>query len=114
MVTDHSKANDELKQLATTKGLTLPATLSAEHQKTADELAKKKGKDFDKAYMNDMVKDHEKDVAEFQKQSTSAQDPDLKAWATKTLPTLQDHLKQAKQVSSSLAGVHAGAKSKKK
>src|SRR5947199_64243 len=66
-------------------------------KKTQDELSKKSGKDFDKSYINDMVKDHEKDVAEFQKKSTAAQDPDLKAWVSKTLPTLQDHLKMAKE-----------------
>ena len=97
MVTDHGKANDELKQLATNKGLALPTDIDADHQKKVDDLSKKKGKAFDKAYMDDMVKDHEKDVAEFQKESTSAQDPDLKAWVTKTLPTLQDHLKMAKE-----------------
>ena len=97
MVDDHGKANDELKQLATTKGIALPATMDAEHQKKVDDLAKKKGKDLDKSYMNEMVTDHEKDVAEFQKESTRAQDPDLKAWVTKTLPTLQDHLKMAKE-----------------
>jgi len=96
MVSDHGKANDELKALATNKGLALPTEMADEHKKTQDELAKKSGKDFDKAYIDDMVKDHEKDVAEFEKASTSAQDPDLKAWAAKTLPTLQDHLKMAK------------------
>jgi putative membrane protein len=100
MVTDHSKANDELKQLATNKGITLPAELGADEKKTEDALSKKSGKAFDKAYMTDMVKDHEKDVAEFQKESKDAQDPDLKAWVTRTLPTLQDHLKMAKQVAS--------------
>jgi putative membrane protein len=96
MVTDHSKANDELKQLATTKGLALPSAPDAEHQKKLDALSSKTGKAFDKAYMDDMVKDHEEDVAEFQKESTSAQDPDLKNWVTKTLPTLQEHLRMAK------------------
>jgi putative membrane protein len=95
MVTDHSKANDELKQLATNKGLTLPADLGP-HQKDADELGKKSGKDFDKAYMEAMVKDHEKDVKEFEDESKKAKDADLKAWVTKTLPTLQEHLKMAK------------------
>ena len=97
MVTDHGKANDELKQLATNKGIALPTETDAEHKKSANDLEKKSGKDFDKAYMTDMVKDHEHDVAEFQKESKSAQDPDLKNWVTKTLPTLQDHLKMAKQ-----------------
>ena len=98
MTNDHGKANDELKALATNKGLALPTELDAEAKKTQDELSKKVGMDFDKAYMDAMVKDHEKDVAEFQKESTSAQDPDLKAWVSKTLPTLQDHLKQAKEI----------------
>jgi len=102
MVQDHGKANDELKQLASSKGVTLPTDTDAEHKAKLDEMSKKKGKDFDKAYMSDMVKDHEKDVAEFQKQSTSAQDPDLKNWVTKTLPTLQDHLKMAKDINSKL------------
>ncbi|HJW94502.1 MAG TPA: DUF4142 domain-containing protein [Thermoanaerobaculia bacterium] len=96
MVTDHSKANDELKQLAATKGVTLPTDVNDEQKKTMDEMTSKSGKDFDKAYMDDMVKDHEKDVAEFEKASKSAKDADLKAWAAKTLPTLQDHLKMAK------------------
>ena len=97
MVNDHGKANDELKQLATNKGLSLPADTDADHKKKADELSAKSGKAFDKAYMDAMVKDHEHDVAEFDKESKSAQDPDLKNWVTKTLPTLQDHLKMAKQ-----------------
>jgi putative membrane protein len=98
MVSDHGKANEELTQLATSKGVTLPTDLDTESKKTSDELSKKIGKAFDKAYMSDMVEDHEKDVAEFQKESSSAQDPDLKNWVTKTLPTLQDHLKMAKQI----------------
>jgi putative membrane protein len=97
MVTDHSKANDELKALATQKGMALPSDVDAEHKEKADKLSKKNGKDFDKAYMDDMVADHEKDVKEFEKASQSAADPDLKAWAGKTLPTLQDHLKMARE-----------------
>ena len=102
MVNDHSKANEELKQLSAGKGVTLPTDVDAASKKTADELSKKTGKAFDKAYMSAMVKDHEKDVAEFQKESTAAQDPDLKNWVTKTLPTLQDHLKMAKQINAKL------------
>ena len=78
MVNDHGKANEELKQLASSKGVTLPTDLDAESRKTSDALSKKTGKAFDKAYISDMVKDHEKDVAEFQKESSSAQDPGLK------------------------------------
>jgi putative membrane protein len=100
MVTDHSKANDELKSLATTKGLALPTDLDDEHKNDMQKLSTLTGKDFDKAYMDNMVKDHEKDVNEFQKASGSAGDADLKAWAGKTLPTLQQHLQMAKDVQS--------------
>ena len=97
MVNDHGKANDELKALATNKGLALPTETDAEHKAKQDELSKKSGKDFDKGYMAAMVSDHERTVADFQKESNAAQDPDLKAWVSKTLPTLQDHLKMAKE-----------------
>ena len=102
MVTDHGKAGDELKSLASQKGLTLPSTLSAEDKKTSDELSKKTGAAFDKAYMSDMVKDHEKDAKEFEKASKTLKDPDLKSWATKTLTVVQDHLKMAKDVNGKL------------
>jgi len=102
MVNDHTKANDELKQLAANKGVTLPADLDAESKKTSDQLSKKTGKAFDKAYMSEMVKGHQKVAADFEKESKAAQDPDLKAWVTKTLPTIQDHLKMAKQINAKL------------
>jgi len=96
MVSDHGKANDELKQLAQNKGMALPADVDKESKEMSDKLSKLTGKDFDKAYISGMVDDHEKDVKEFEKASKDAKDPDLKAWAAKTLPTLQDHLKMAK------------------
>jgi len=102
MVNDHGKAGDELKQLATNKGIALPTDLNAEAKKTSADLARKSGKDFDKSYMNDMVKDHEMDAREFEKASKDVQDPDLKSWASKTLPVIQDHLRMAKQIASKL------------
>ena len=97
MVTDHSKVLDEIKSLAASASLTLPSQPDAKSQKVADDLSKKSGKDFDKAYMDEMVKGHEKDVAEFKKEAASTKDDaPLKAWSTKTLPTLEDHLKMAK------------------
>src|SRR5207237_917518 len=82
--TDHSKAGDELKQWASTKGLDLPTQPNADQQKTATDLTAKSGAAFDKAYMEDMVKDHDKDVKEFQDASKKVKDPDLKAWIDKT------------------------------
>ena len=102
MQTDHGKAGDELKQLASAKGLDLPSTPNAETQKTSDELSKKSGAAFDKAYMDDMVKDHDKDVAEFKKAESSVKDADLKAWITKTLPVIEGHQKMAHDLSKKL------------
>jgi len=98
MVNDHGKALDELKQLAANKGITLPTDVSPAQKADADKLSKKSGKDFDKTYADTMADDHEKDVKEFDKASKDAKDPDLKAWAAKTLPVIQDHLKMAKEM----------------
>lgn len=98
MVTDHGKANEELQQLATTKGLALPAELDADHKGALDHLTNLSGAEFDKSYMQHMVEDHDKAVAEFEKASTGTGDADIKAWAGKTLPTLQDHQRQAKEI----------------
>lgn len=97
MVDHHSKANAELAQFATTKGLALPTELADAHKAGYEHLNSLSGAEFDKAYMQHMVADHEKDVAEFDKASTSATDTDLKAWTGKTLPTLKEHLEQAKE-----------------
>ena len=102
MVTDHSAANAELAQLATAKGVTLPAELAGEAKAAADHLATQSGAAFDKAYMTHMVEDHDKDVAEFEKASQSLQDADLKAFAAKTLPTLKSHQEQAKSTNAKL------------
>lgn len=102
MVTDHGKANDELKILAQKKNLTLPTELSGKFKKMHDKLSKVTGKEFDRMYMTEMVKDHEHDVADFRKESQKAKDPDLKSWAANTLPTLEEHLKMAKETAQKL------------
>ena len=90
--------SEELKNLAQQKGVTLPSDLDPKHRQLRDRLAKLSGAGFDRAYVNEMVRDHQKDVSEFKKEAARAKDPDLKAWADKTLPTLEDHLKQVQQV----------------
>ena len=97
MVTDHGKAGQELTALANTKGLAMPSDPGEKHKEAADHVAGLSGAAFDRMYMKHMVEDHEMDVKEFEKAAQSAQDADLKAWAAKTLPTLQDHLRQAKE-----------------
>jgi putative membrane protein len=95
MVDDHGKANDQLKSLAQTKNIMLPSDLSAKDKALRDRLAKLSGPAFDRAYMRAMVSDHTKDVNEFRTESKSGADPDVKSWASNTLPTLETHLKMA-------------------
>jgi putative membrane protein len=102
MVTDHGKAGDQLKNWATTKGIALPAELNEEHKKLSDDLAKLTGSAFDKKYMDEMVKDHEKDVAEFKEAQGKVTDPDLKTWIDSTLPVIEGHLKMAQNIKSKL------------
>lgn len=102
MVEDHSKANDELKQVASSKGITLPTDLDAKHKSKMEKMQKLSGAQFDRAYMDDMVSDHKQDVADFKKEANSGKDSDIKAFAAKTLPTLEDHLKMAQSTESAV------------
>jgi len=98
MVTDHSKANEELKALAAQKNITIPSTPGEDHQEHITSLKAKKGADFDKDYMDMMVKDHDEDVSKFEKMANDAKDPDIKAFAAKTLPVLKEHQQMAKRI----------------
>jgi putative membrane protein len=95
MVKDHSKANEELKALAQQKNITLPMSLSDDKQKKYDDLSKKKGADFDKAYASYMVDDHKEDISEFEEAAKDAKDPEVKSWAAGKVPTLKHHLEMA-------------------
>ena len=75
-------------------------------QKVYDQLSKLSGKAFDIAYIRDMVKDHTKDVAEFQQEAKNGTDEKIKGFASDTLPTLQDHLKQAQQIRATQGGTN--------
>jgi putative membrane protein len=104
MVEDHSKANNELKELAGRKGVVVPAALKPKYQKLVDSLSKLSGTEFDKQYMREMVKDHENDVAAFQKEADKGKDSELTSWVRQTLPTLQDHLKMARDAETRVKG----------
>jgi putative membrane protein len=99
MVSDHSKANDELKSVATTVGATVPSEPSSDQRDTIAKLDKESGADFDKAYAKAMVKDHKEDIDLFKKEASSGQNADLKAFAQRTLPTLEEHLRMAEALS---------------
>jgi len=92
MVDDHSKADDQLKQLATSKGVNLPTNLDRSTKREMDKLSKLSGADFDREYMKNMVSDHKKDVSDFKSEASKAKDPDIKQFASSTLPTLEEHL----------------------
>jgi putative membrane protein len=104
MVDDHGKANDELKTLAQNKNVTLPSTIDAKHKAVMDKLSKLSGEQFDKAYVQEMVKGHQQVAASFRTESKSGKDADVKAWAAKTLPTIEEHLKMAQELSKSAVG----------
>jgi len=98
MVDDHSKAGDELKALASKKSVTLPAELDQKHRAVQEKFEKLKGPAFDKAYMAHMVTAHQQAVALFERESKGGKDADVKGWAAKTLPTVQEHLKMARSI----------------
>ena len=99
MVADHGKANDELKKLAASKQIEVPSALDSKHAATHARLNKMSGTAFDLAYVSDMLSDQKKDVFDFMYYSISVTDPDVKGWVTKTLPTLQEHLKMIEEIS---------------
>lgn len=116
MADDHAKANAELQQLASGKGINLPSDLDRSQKREYDKLQKLSGADFDREYTKEMVSDHKKDVKEFQSASKNAKDGDVKNLAAKTLPTLEEHLKLAQSTESavrnertSAAAPHSGA-----
>jgi putative membrane protein len=100
MVTDHTQANTELQQIAEQKNITLPTQPDSHQTAMQQKLKGLSGAAFDKAYAEEELRDHQQDVALFQRQATSGQDPDLKAFAQKTLPILQRHLQMAQGLSS--------------
>jgi putative membrane protein len=137
MVDDHGKANDELMQLASSKGITIShsmgtssdaggtdtqkpgsdtmtaksssasdddAKMMKKHHEMVSKMSALSGAEFDRKYMDAMVKDHEKDVAAFERVSTMGSDADLKAWAAKTLPTLREHLQLARDTNAKVKG----------
>jgi putative membrane protein len=107
MVDDHSRANDTLKNIAEKENMKLPLSLSKKDQSTYDKLSKLSGDAFDRAYARDMVKDHENDIASFQQEAANGRDLGIKTFASETLPTLQDHLKLAKEMMKSVSSSNA-------
>ncbi len=102
MVRDHTKANEELHQIAARKSISLPAELADKHKKHLDELSKKSGKEFDKDYIDLMQSDHKEDIDDFTKAADQIRDPELKSFASSHIPVLQMHLDSVNAIKESL------------
>lgn len=109
MVTDHSSANDKLLACAQRLNMTLPNRVSAEDMALKTKLQGLSGSRFDRAYMDAMVKDHQQDIAQFQREASQGQNPQVKQFADKTLPTLQEHLRMAERTDQQVGGAQASS-----
>ena len=103
MIQDHTKANEQLTSIATGLGVDLPKTLDSEHERMREKLQTLHGKAFDDQYMHGMVEDHNKAVKLFQQEERSGRNTELKQFAQKTLPTLEEHHKMAIELSRKLS-----------
>lgn len=104
MVTDHTSADNKLKGVASKDGMTVPSGINQDDQAEYDRLSKLSGREFDQAYAQAMVQDHQKDISKFQQEASSGMNPDLKKFASDTLPTLQDHLSMAQNMQRTVSG----------
>jgi putative membrane protein len=109
MVDDHSKANDQLKAVASKENITLPNTVDSKDEGLYKKLQGLSGPDFDKTYVKAMVKDHQEDVKEFQKEADKGKDPQIKNFASQTLPILQQHLSKIQSIQSRMGNGGGGA-----
>lgn len=101
MMTDHGRANDNLKSVASKLNVTVPEKVSTNHQSKIDKLSKMSGSAFDTAYISEMVADHQKDIAEFEKSRKEVTNEDLKKFIDETVPVMKEHLEMAKQMKGS-------------
>jgi putative membrane protein len=115
MVAEHTKAADQLKEAAAQEHLALPADLSSKDQAVYDRISKLNGADFDRAYAQDMVKDHQLDLQAFQREANHGNNGTMREFASQNVPMIQQHLEQAKKllktVSPPVSSKRASAKS---
>ncbi len=107
LVTDHTQANQEMLALARQKQITPPDSMGAQHQQIYDRLSGLRGRAFDRAYIQAMVEDHQEDVQAFQTEARDGTDPDVKAFAQRHLPMLQEHLQAAQRLEGSRTSARA-------
>jgi putative membrane protein len=103
LVDDHTKANQELTQFASSRAVMITGEMEAKMKQAKERLLKLTGKSFDQAFVKQMVDDHTATIKMFEEESAAATDPELKSWVDKTLPTLREHLKTAQDLQTKLA-----------
>jgi len=103
MEEDHAKANEELRQLAAAKGVSLPNDVDRVHKRKADELRNHDSAQFDREYMKQQVSDHKHVVAQFDREAKHGHDADVKQWAAGKLPALREHLQMAQAAGKGIA-----------
>lgn len=113
MVTEHQRLNEQLTEVAARKKVKLPDKLTEPQQKSVDDMLKLSGEPFDRRYMQHVVTDHEKTVESFKKASTDAQDAEVKSFAAGALSTLEEHLKEARELRDKVTGTPEKPKPKK-
>ncbi len=104
MVEDHTRLNHDLQAVAGPSGLTLPTTLGTKDQEEYNRLSQLSGAAFDHAYMHNMVADHRADISAFRREADDGVNPDMKAFAARALPILEEHLKLAEAASRGVKG----------
>jgi putative membrane protein len=114
MVQDHTKANMQLLQLANTEKIPPAQRMDDKHQMLFERLSQLKGQEFDREFMKAMLHDHEQAVALFSAAEKNLTDKNLQAFAARTLPTLKEHLQEARKVAGSVGVQGAGGKGTEK
>ncbi|GAC1449320.1 MAG: DUF4142 domain-containing protein [Chamaesiphon sp.] len=110
MVQDHTKANNQLMQLAAQKRVNLPKGMDAEHKVFRARIGQISGTRFDRIYMRQMVTDHQNTLSLFQREARQGRDRDLKAFAAKTVPTIQEHLQMSRQLTTARNSMQSQSK----
>ena len=103
MITDHSKAYDELRAAAAEEKITLPSEMSTKDQEEYSQLAKLEGESFDRAYARDMVSDHTANMAVFNYEARMGKEGPIQSFASQAIPTLEEHLNQAREMEHSIS-----------
>ena len=101
IVDDHTKANDQLKEVASKENIPIPDALDSKHKARIDKLSRLSGENFDKAFVKDQLKDHQAEIRDFNAEAQSGTDANVKTYAANVLPTLQQHLDQVKGLNKS-------------